>query len=258
MAARNLLVWFALVLLAAGCARFAAPDIPEQKAGRADAQLERFSRLNKDMPPYKGTGELRFQQDGKAWSMRGAWLAVPPDRFRVETIGGVAGQPGTRLICDPAECHLVYFEDGCFRKISTRNKNLGRLAGIDMDVADLVLLLGGGLPIVPHDDARVEEDIDSFGAVMKLTKRFHGDVEKIYFSTDMSHVRMVEVFGFRELKYRATVVSTRMVDGYRVPEILHIENDNAEMELNLDRAWFDVDAASDAFVPDLPEDRRCD
>lgn len=189
--------------------------------------------------------------------MRGAWLAAPEKGFRVETVG-VAGQPGARLICDHAECHFLYTENGCPRKQSSRRTNLAPLAGIDMEVADLAVLLGGGIPVVPHEAAWIADDADGSGPVMKLSRRLYGEVEKIYFAANMADVRAVEVFGLTGLKYRAEIVSTRIVDGYRIPDILKIESDGASMTLTVERAWYGVSLPTDAFVPKLPENELCD
>jgi hypothetical protein len=251
---RNIFIWLALFLLTSGCARFVMPDMPLETVIPAESQLARLSGINKGIPPYKGVGELSFISDRGAWSMRGAWMGVPDNLFRVETIG-VVGQPGARLICDGDQCHFLYSEDGCLRKISSREKNLRPLAGIDMDVSDLVLLLGGGVPIVPHDAAWMEDTPE--GPVLKLNRRFYGRVERIYFTPDMTHVYRVEIFGVRGLRYRAEIASTQMVDGYEAPDVLWVEDDSASMALKVDRAWFDVDYSPEAFVPQMPETGRC-
>ncbi len=254
---RKICILALLALMAPGCARFVVPDMPAKQTRPAGDHLARISEINEEIPPYKGIGRLQVVSGGGAWSVRGAWLAVPKQGFRVETIG-LAGQPGARLICDAAECHFLYTENGCTRKQRSRRTNLKPLAGIDMDVADLVVLLGGGVPVVSHEVAWMADGADGAGPVMKLSRRFYGEVGTIHFSPDMADVRMVEVFGFTGLKYRAQIVSTRLVDGYRVPDVLKIENDTASLVLNVERAWFDVSFPPDAFVPKLPENTRCD
>ncbi len=256
-APRTIFLFFTLVLLVPGCARLFVPDMPAQKAVPAEIQIARLEQTNDGIPPYKGIGELYFVSGREAWSIRGAWLGVPNRKLRIETIG-LAGQPGARLICDGKECHFIYSENGCYRKHTSRATNLRQLAGIDMEVADLVILLGGGVPIASHDAAWMEDAGYSSRPVMKLNRRFYGVVEKIYFSSDMAAVSMVEVFGFKDLKYRVQIVSTRVVDGYMVPDVLEIENETASMTLKVERAWFDVSYSPEAFVPQLPENNRCD
>lgn len=243
--------------LGGGCARLIVPDQPEQRVAPAEVQLARIAQSNEQILPYKGVGELRVYSGEGSFSFRGAWLGVPERRFRVETLG-VAGQPGIRLICDGEACHFLYPENGCFRKISSRRQNLSQLSGIDMDVADLVLLLGGGIPVADHDTAWIEGADDPEGPVVKLHRRFYGEVETIRFTGDMSRVREVAVYGFRGLKYRAEIVSTRMVDGRQIPDRLLVENEEAAMQLVVERVWFGEAFPPDAFVPKIPEGRRCD
>lgn len=251
------LALLSLLLLVPGCARFMVPDMPAHQAAPAEFRIARFLEANKEIPPYKGIGELHFYSGPEAWSMRGAWLGVPERKFRVETIG-LAGQPGARLICDGDACHFIYSENGCYRKVTRREANLRLLAGIDMDVSDLVVMLGGGVPVVSHDAVWMADDAGSAGPVLKLSRRFYGEVGKIYFSPDMEQVRKIEVFGFRGLKYRARIISVRTVNGYRVPDMLEIENDRASFTLRVERAWFDVSYSPEAFVPWVPESNRCD
>ncbi len=243
--------------LGGGCARLIVPDQPEQRVAPAEVQLARIAEINEQILPYKGIGELRVYSGEGSFSFRGAWLGVPEKRFRIETVG-VAGQPGVRLICDGDACHFLYAENGCFRKISSLRQNLSQLADIDMDVADLVLLLGGGIPVADHDTAWIEGEDDPEGPVMKLHRRFYGEVGTIRFTGDMSRVREVAVYGFRNLKYRAEIVSTRMVNGRRIPDRLLVENADAAMQLVVERVWFDTEYAPDAFIPRVPEERLCD
>lgn len=254
---RTIVILFFLFLSVSGCARLVVPDMPREDVIGAETRIERFARINKEIPPFNGIGDVRIVSGEGAWSFRGAWLGVPENRFRIETVG-MAGQPGARLICDGAQCHFIYSENGCYRKISTPEKNLRHLAGIDMEVADLVVLLGGGVPVVDHDTAWMEGNGDPAGPVMVLKKRFYGEVGKIYFSPDTDRVEIIEAYGFRQLKYRAEIISTRVVDGYVVPDILRIENDDAAMVLNVSRAGFGVSYPADAFVPAMPENDRCD
>ena len=240
-----------------GCARLVIPDQPEQQVAPAEVQLARLAEINTQIRPFKGIGELRVYSREGSFSFRGAWLGVPERRFRVETVG-VAGQPGVRLICDGDACHFLYEENACFRKISSRRQNLSQLAGIDMDVADLVLLLGGGIPVVDHDAAWIENENDPGGPVIKLHRRFYGEVETIRFTGDMSRVREVAVYGFRNLKYRAEIVSTRLVNGRRIPDRLLVENEDAAMQLVVERVWYDTEYGPDAFIPRVPEERLCD
>lgn len=254
---RTIVVFLILALLGSGCARLVVPERAEDRTNPAEIQLARLSRINEDIPPYKGIGELSVAAEEGQFSFRGAWLGIPDGRFRVETLG-MAGQPGLRLICDSDECHFIYSENGCLRKISSRKKNIGQLTGIDMDVADLVVLLGGGIPVVSHDAAWTGDPHAPGGPVITLHRRFFGEVQRIRFSPDMSRVREVSVFGFRGLKYRAEVVSIRKADGYVVPDVLHIDNEDAYLVLKVERAWFDdITYSPDAFIPDVPEDKLC-
>ena len=104
---RTIGILFSLLLLVSGCARLVVPDMPQEDVIGAENRLERFARVNKDIPPFNGIGDVRIVSGEGAWSFRGAWLGVPEDRFRIETVG-MAGQPGARLICDGAQCHLIY------------------------------------------------------------------------------------------------------------------------------------------------------
>ena len=241
---------FVLLMLVPGCARLVVPDMPAQKTDPARFQLIRLENQNRILVPYKGIGTLRFFSDQDAWSFRGAWLGVPDQRLRIESIG-IAGQPSIRLICDRDACHFIYPENGSIRKISSRDRNLRRLAGIDMDVSDLVLLLGGGVPLAPHDTAWMEDG--PAGPVITLNRRFYGNVQKIYFTPDTSRVRMIEMFGFRALKYRAEIPSASLVDGYLAPDTLWVEDEAAALELRIERSWFDVTYSPESFIPALPE-----
>lgn len=248
-----------LVFLVTGCAGLVKPDIAEKTGPAAEAAVARIKDRNAGVPTYKGIGEIRVSTPDDAWSVRGAWSAAPDGRFRVEPLG-LTGQPLAKMICDYEACHFQFIEDGCLKVVKSGAKSIDPLTGVAIDINDLILLLGGGIPIRSHAYAWIEpspeEDSES---VLVLAGRLGSPVEKIFFSQGTTDIDRLEVYGWKGLIFRAHIGSAMVVDGHRMPGELRIENeDPAGLSIKVERSWAGMPVSDELFSTDLPENNRCE
>lgn len=243
-----------LILLTAACASVEKPPpsaVSRMEAGKAESLLARIQEANKTMSPYKAIGRIGVDDDSGSWSVRAAWLGAPGGRFRVEAMG-LSGQPFVKVICGPDLCSFHFPEGGEVRRRDTGRRSLGRLAGVDIDVDDLALLLGGGVPIADHDSVAAYQTLGG-GSMLVLKKRFSGTVQRIRFSTDPVSVREVEMFAWQGTAYRAEISEVRSVDGRNMPFELQISDpEGNRLSVSVERCWADAAVPARAFSPELP------
>ncbi|MFW6283971.1 MAG: hypothetical protein ACOC1H_01105 [Desulfosalsimonas sp.] len=243
-----------LILLTAACASVEKPPpsaVSQMEAEKAQSLLGRIQEANEEMTPYKAIGRIGVDDDSGSWSVRAAWLAAPGGRFRVEAMG-FAGQPFVKIICGPDLCSFHFQEDGEVRRRDTGRRSLGMLAGVDIDVDDLALLLGGGVPIADHDMAAAYQTLRG-DAMLVLKKRFSGTVQRIRFSTDPIRVREVEMFTWQGSAYLAEILAVRSEDGRNMPSQLQISDaEGHRLLVNVERSWADAAVPARAFSPELP------
>ncbi|MBA2881748.1 outer membrane biogenesis lipoprotein LolB [Desulfosalsimonas propionicica] len=249
----RLIVLF-LILLTAACASVEKPPpsaVSRMDAGKAESLLACIRKANEAMTPYKAIGRIGVDDDSGSWSVRAAWLGAPGGRFRVEAMG-LAGQPFGKIICGPELCSFHFPEGGELRRRDTGRRSLGRLAGVDIDVDDLALLLGGGVPIADHDSVAAYRTLCG-DPMLVLKKRFSGTVQHIRFSTDPIRVREVEMFTWQGTAYRAEILAVRSADERNMPSELQISDaEGHRLSVSVERCWADAAVPARAFSPELP------
>ncbi len=246
-----------LVVFGAGCAGWGKPEVSNLNRLEALSRIDRLLEKNRALLPYKGIGQMWFLGPEGNWSIRGAWVGAPPGRFRVEALG-LTGQPLAKLICDKRSCSFLFSENGCFKEVKRNEKSLKPLTGVAVDVDDLVLLLGGGVPVYPHDSAWIEP-AEGGGEVLVLRQRWGGIVEKLFFSPGGDRIDRIEIYGFTGLRYQAEIGPVLTGQSDLLPEFVRIVNDEkAGMQIMAERGWTEAVLPEDVFVPKLPDALRCD
>lgn len=243
-----------LILLTSACASVEKPPpsaVSRMDAGKAESLLARIQKANEAMTPYKAIGRIAVDDDSGSWSVRAAWLGAPGGRFRVEAMG-LAGQPFVKIICGPDLCSFHFPEDGELRRRDTGRRSLGLFAGVDIDVDDFALLLGGGVPIADHDRVAAYQMLCG-DSVLVLKKRFSGTVQRIRFSTDPVSVREVEMFAWQGTAYLAEILAVRSSDGRNMPFELQISDaEGHRLSVSVERCWANAAVPARAFSPELP------
>ena len=250
--------WPALVLvvLVASCASLAppGPETSRLSPGKADCLLAHIRSTNKKVTPYKAIGRIRVEDSAGAWSVRAAWMTAPGGCFRVEALG-LAGQPFAKVICNPDRCAFHLLENGQLRKKNTGRRSLAPLAGVDIRIDDLGLLLAGGVPLIDYDAAAAYET-DTGSLMLELKKRFSGTGQRLLFDPDSLDIREIKIFGRGEVAYRVRIPEMLASKGRRVPARLEISDpDGHFLRLTVERFWTDAAVSKKVFSPEFFENR---
>ncbi|MBS0014308.1 MAG: hypothetical protein KFF46_10085 [Desulfobacterales bacterium] len=243
-----------LILLISACASVEKPPpsaVSRMEGAEAESLLARLEKTNAAMTPYKAIGRIRVADDSGSWNVRAAWMGAPGGRFRVEAMG-LAGTPFAKVICGPDLCSFHFTEDGEIRRRDTGRRSLDLLAGVDIDVADLALLLGGGVPVSDHDTAAAYQTL-SGEPMLVLKKRFSGTVQRIWFSTKPVRVREMEMLNWQGVAYRVVIHAVSSKKGRNMPLELEVSDEKGHrLQLSVERLWADAAVPARAFSPELP------
>ncbi len=249
------LIVLGFVLLTSACASVnrqpadIATDLAPEKAEQLLSDLE---EINSRIFPYKAIGRIGLQDDDGAWSVRAAWMGAAGGRLRVEAMG-LAGQSFAKVICDPRQCYFYLLQDSEVSCKNTSRRNLAPLAGINLEVEDLLFLLGGGVFLADHDTAAAYKG-DSGDLVLVLRKSFSGIVQIIRLAENPLQVYETEVFNWRGLSYRALIHESSVADGRNMPLDLRISDQSGHhLRISVERFWTDAAVPEHAFSPELPE-----
>ena len=258
---RNGLTLLILLLIMPGCAfiggRYTGLGHDAEMAASAQSILAGLTHDNTTLAAFKGIGRIRFTVDNREWSARLAWIAKPGDRLRIEMIS-FTGQPMAKLVCNGKDAFFYWPDADCYHKQQLGKSPLKSLIGIPVGVDDLIALLGGGVPVYPHDSISIRQNPLSKETVVILKRKWYGVVEKITVAPDPSGITQVEVYDWRHLLYRVVIASEKIIQGRRMPSVLRITDDSgALLILTVDRCWWNVSVPADAFVVKLPAKDKC-
>ncbi len=217
--------------------------------------LALLENQNRALKTFKGTGRVTFRGDKKKnLTSRIVWIAAVPGKLRI-AMRSFSGQPVVSFASDGQWLYFFSHADSKFYKQRAQNTTLKRFFSIPINSADIVSILGGSIPLTPHNKAVVEKKGSENKYVMILKKRWGNVIQKIYFNENKSRVRKVEMIGTSGvLLYSIEFCGIRTIEKYQVPDCLIFSNaEGRGFQLEIDRYWADVEVSPSAFVLTPPQ-----
>lgn len=237
-------------LLAVSCGR-AIPVVPETSQA-ARASIDRLFVLNKSLKDFKGIGRMKLIHSDRVESARMAWAGTYPNKLRMD-IMGTPGVPLATLASDGQWVYLRLNQENRFYKKNNQAALFKRMVDIPISVREVAQILGGKVPVSPHQSAIL---ID-FGDEHTLELRDgRGNVcQRIFFNSKKN-----SPVGFEIVKtngaviYRAEFLEMMNLEDYRVPKYLVLSNSKGErFELNVERYWVNQPLPSSRYVLQPPQ-----
>ncbi len=254
---RSILAISALITLAllAACAPAPkVPALPEEAPGRvlSPAETEKlFSRvraLNAGLTTFVVSGKATLTEDGNAQHFPVSCVGQAPDRLRLVILTPFR-QPAETLATDGRYLYIrSHTGSHPFHKTSAKGTALKRMLAISLSAEELLCLLAGRPPLLPHDTVYARE-IQASGAY-ELTLKGKGGrvVEKIYLGPD-KEVYKVETYTIKgSLAWRADFSGTYEKQGFRIPERITVSDADTTLTVTLNRFRGNVDVLPGAFV----------
>lgn len=252
--------WIVLLifLLSASCAsveRF-VPDTSRKLAPeKARELIESVKKTNELIFPYKAIGRITLENKNYTWSVRAAWMGAAGRCFRMEALG-MAGQPFAKIICGSGKCSFYFISDSEIIQRKTSRRNLAPVTGIDIEVNDLLFLLGGGVSLSDYNKAEAYSH-DPKDLMLVLKKTFFGTVEIISFDRQSLRITQVQKIGHSGLLYQADINNASADSGRYMPVELRISDKSGNrMRISVERFWTDIVVPESAFSHDLSGNRK--
>jgi len=258
--------WYrVIILLTAGflfasCAFFKPSKeleiTPAAQAPEIRNLLATLQTKNDTLKSFKGIGKIKLWKNGRIQiDQRLAWIGEKPVQLSIAV--WISGHPAIKLATDGKWLYYLetHGQDTVFKKFSASDPSLKQIISIPITSSDIIMLLGGGIPIRKFNSIDLIEENASNGYVMVLKERWWGIRQKIYFDPNRSQVRQIDVFDRSgSLKYRAKIENMQTINGYQVPFRLKITNNaGVDFQLDVDQYWTNVAPPAAAFVLAPPE-----
>lgn len=212
--------------------------------------LEAVLAANQDLESIKGIGRVKLLLDNQQDTFRAVWGGRQPDLFRLDVLV-LTGQPFLSFASDGDRIYLLsYSENKLYRRKAT-GSGLKRIISIDITVSDFLDLISGRIPAELQQESRVRlEEDEGSGPRLVLYGGGREYIDTIFLDVDRSTVREFER---RErsggLLYRVVFETWGETDGFRLPEIITIQDDGGRMiRLDVARTWVNPVLTDEQFV----------
>jgi hypothetical protein len=234
--------------LLGGCGLPAVPRISPEIEAPVMRLLSGFQDRNRSIRTFKGAGRLRlFNPDGTL-SARAFWAgAVEEGRLRLE-IRDVSGAVLALAAGDGEKFHLSVPPENRFYRTEANDPDLFDLLSVNIRTSEVIRLLSGGIPIVPHDAADFESGEN--GERILILRRWGTVRERIRTRGFAVIPDTVEVFDhLGDLRYRVNYQGETTFEGYSVPAVIEIGTDAAvRIRIEIERFWPHSPVTDSLFV----------
>lgn len=239
------------------------------KTDDIEAFLLTLKNQNVDLKTFKGVGKVTLYRDGKKnLPNRIAWVGASPDKFRA-VLSSASGRPFLSFASDGQWFFVFDHLQGQFNKRRTNHYIVKNFFSVSIELADIVSMLSGRVPVRRHRSACLLKDNDSHQGLptrlqpvsseesrggedenILVLKGVWGNIyEKIFLDNSKNDVRKIEAFDLGGvLAYRAELSAWQNVNGYRIPATVVVSSDEGSgFRLDVERYWPNVHVAPSIF-----------
>lgn len=236
----------ALLLAAVGCAQ--TPKSPRIHADAVEL-LNRAVAHNAAVNSMRGLGRLDATRNGKRVRLRVAWVAEPPDKYRVVLLGA-PGQPVMTVASDGDRVYLDSHDSSKIRTWSTDGAFRGLVNHLVIAPGDIAMLLSGRIPIREFTAAEPTMEPSAANSTGLMLSKWHVPVQRIGFRREDGLPYHVEFYTDEgDVGYWLTFGESRSISGYRLPGRIEAGRSNGDrLLIEIERYWPDVPLSPDVFV----------
>jgi len=216
-----------------------------KKEGDAETILTFLKKTNCQLKSFKGTGTLRFYNNGINQSTRIAWAGLFPDKIRMEILS-TAGQPYISIAGNGKKVYFLFHHNKKFYKKSF-NADLNKIISIPVKITHIIELLSGRIPVSEYTNVFLltknrRSDVSTLVLEKKSWGKKNGKtVEKIFFDPKTKIVQHIEFINSKgSVEYSAAFDEIQKIKDYNIPAGFLISDNDASVHLDIDKYWADV------------------
>ena len=215
--------------------------------------LSKIQNTNSNLKTFKGIGSIHFGTGGQRQKVRAAWAGAMNAKLRIEILS-ISGQPAVSLANDGKWFYLHLHQKQRFHKKRSTGSNLKTFFSISIETRDVVELLAGRVPIRNHHQVSIVPNPSQAGYILILSKRWRGEIERIYLDKEKSRIDKIEILGNQgSIAYRVHFEKRQIVDGFVIPASLVITNTEGDrLKIEIERFWANVAVSPSMFVLNPP------
>ena len=182
-----------------------------------------------------------MRSQGKERRFRVAWVGSRQGNIRLEILG-VGGRSVASLAGDGEWLYYYSHLEKQLYKERDSVRNLRRLFAVPVASHDIAALLAGRIPIREHHRATLAKDPAQGIYTLTLTKKWAGDVERIYLDSSELRVRQMEMLNTRQaVIYRVQFKGKKEIEAFVIPSRINITaKEGDQLQIDIERYWANV------------------
>ncbi|WP_027360074.1 lipoprotein insertase outer membrane protein LolB [Desulforegula conservatrix] len=246
------LVVFA-ALFSVGCATRSIQPVKFENGLEAGLVLGKLQKSNESLDNFKCSGTIEIHNDDESFNARTVMCVKPPSSFRLEALSP-AGPPAFRMSGDTESIYIQPEPSGQIYKKDAKGATLEKLAGIEIQVQDMINLLCGRPAVVPDGSlADLKLDPHDKSAKALVIYDVAGNILQRLKLDESNSIQSAEIFDSSGKSiYSAEFSGAKQVGGFVFPGKVFVKAGNKELKLAIRQIWPNTDIKENLFVLTAP------
>ena len=221
-----------LFLLLLGCASCATLPREPAPAPSPDELAARLRARSQGIHGLKGLARVHVSAPGKNFTTQEVVFVRRPGFLRLETLSPL-GTPLFYLVAAGRDLFLYHPGENRYYQGSVRSRSFSALLPGGLEPEEVVALLLGGFPLLPHEDSSVRYDPRE--ELWFLTLRgASGSGSQVLGIDPRSNEILSAEYSLQGLTRRVSLADYKPVSDFSFPHKIHFESPAARTELTVD------------------------
>lgn len=232
-----------------GCSAVRIQPVKPENPLEAGLLLNELKKTNSALKNFKSSGHIDIKNDDEMINARTVMCVKPPCSFRLEALSP-AGQPSFRMSGDRESIYIQPEPDSQIYKKDAQGATLEKLAGIEIQINDLVSLLCGRPPETPEGSiADLKTDPKDKRLRTLVIYDMTGIVIQNISLDENNRLTGIEVLDSSgKPVYSAEFSEKKEMAGFVFPGKIFVKAGQKQLKLALRQIWPNTEINEDLFV----------
>lgn len=248
---KNILLFLAVFMpfFLFGCATKHIEPFKPENALEAGLILDQLKKTNEGLKNFKCSGSIEIKNADEVITARTVMCVSPPNSFRLEALSP-AGPPAFRMSGNDINIYIQPEPGGQIYQRDSKGATLEKLAGIEIEVKDLISLLCGKPPVIP--EGSIAELKKGTQDKSKKTLVIHDMTGAIIQSMDIDEKNRISGIQAYDSSgkaiYSAEFSGEKKSGKFSFPAKVFVKAGQKLMKLSLRQIWPNTNVNEDLFV----------
>lgn len=249
-------MFFLIILVSCfsfGCSIKQVQPVKLDNGLEAGLVLGKLQKTNDNLQNFKCSGNIEIHNDEESFNARTVMCVKPPVSFRLEALSP-AGPPAFRMSGNSESIYIQPEPGSHIYKKDAKGATLEKLAGIEIQVQDMINLLCGRPPVIP-DGSLVDLKTDPKDSSSKKIVIYDmtGTILQTLKLDEENSIQAAEIFDSSgKSVYTAEFSGKKNVGDFVFPGKIFVTAGRKSLKMSLRQIWPNTEIKEDLFVLTTP------